>query len=230
MPRKAGPVKLGAGLSAIPAVLARKIRRGEYIDFAELPPALPEGTSVSTMSSEQLLIVQAADYRRTRRRIPDVMTWTRCFVLYIGAVATTDSEKLVDFLGYMDAIVRAAQKFAWPACEEYDRRFRQMVAGDEHRKWATLDAGLYTECFTAQALPVAAAKEPAKGSQAGSRKRPREHAELEQERADAGTPVCGKYNRYRGDCKFGARCRYLHVCNRCRGAHPVSQCQAAPKV
>ena len=139
---------------------------------------------------------------------------------------------MVDFLGYMDAIVRAAQKFAWPACEEYDRRFRQMVAGDEHRKWATLDAGLYTECFTAQALPAAAAKDLAKGSQAGqagSRKRPREQAELEQDRAEAGTPVCGKYNRYRGDCKFGARCRYLHVCNRCRGSHPVSQCQAAPK-
>ena len=76
MPKKAGPVKLGAGLSAVPAILARKIRRGEYVDFAELPPALPEGSSLSTMSSDQLLIVQAADYRRTRRRVPDLTTWT----------------------------------------------------------------------------------------------------------------------------------------------------------
>ncbi len=141
------------------------------------------------MSSDQLLIVQAADYRRTRRRVPDLTTWTWCFILYFGTVATRDNDKLVDFLGYMDAIVRAAQKFAWPACEEYDRQFRQMVAGDEHR----------------------------------------EQAELEQDRAEAGTPVCGKYNRYRGDYKLGARRRYLHVFNRCRGSHPVSQCQAAPK-
>ncbi len=70
--------------------------------------------------SEQLLIVQAADYRKARRRVPDVITWTRCFILYIGTVATKDPNRLVDFLGYMDAIVRAAQKFAWPACEEYD--------------------------------------------------------------------------------------------------------------
>ena len=41
-PRKAGPMKLGAGLSAVPAGIVKKIRRGEYVDFAELPPAIPE--------------------------------------------------------------------------------------------------------------------------------------------------------------------------------------------
>ena len=66
-------------------------------------------------------------------------------------MATEEPERLMDLLGYMDAIVRAAQKFAWPACEEYDWRFRQMVAGDDSRPWARLDAGLSTECFTAQA-------------------------------------------------------------------------------
>ena len=106
--KKTGPVKLGAGLAAVPAVLARKIRRGEYIEFAELPPALPEGSPIGVQSSEQLLIVQAADYRKARRRVPDVITWTRCFILYIGTVATKDPNKLVNFLGYMGAIVRAA--------------------------------------------------------------------------------------------------------------------------
>ncbi len=235
VPKKPGPVKLGAGLAAVPAAVAGRIRREEYVDFTELPPAQPDGSAVGSQSGEQLLIVQAADYRRTRRRIPDVATWSRCFILYVGTAVQKDSAKLMDLLGYMDAIVRAAQKFTWPACEEYDRRFHQMVAGDEHRQWATLDAGLYTECFTAQALPAATARAPLKGGQTahdGSRKRPRDAggAELEQERAEAGTPVCGKYNRYRGDCKFGARCRYLHVCSRCRGSHPVSQCEAGQKL
>ncbi len=52
--------------------------------------------------------------------------------------------------------MRKAKKFKWPACEEYDRHFRQMVTGDEHHKWSTLDVGLYMECLMAQALPVAA--------------------------------------------------------------------------
>ena len=42
-----------------------------YVDFEELPPALPGGSTAGVQSSEQLLIVQTADYRRTRRRVPD---------------------------------------------------------------------------------------------------------------------------------------------------------------
>ncbi len=75
-------------------------------------------------------------------------TWSRCFILYVGTAVQKDPAKLMDLLGYMDAIVKAAQKFTWPACEEYDRRFRQMVAGDEHSQWTTLDAG-----YTPSALP-----------------------------------------------------------------------------
>ena len=234
--KKPGPVKLGAGLLAVPGVLAGRIRRGEYVDFAELPPALPDGSTAGVQSSEQLLIVQAADYRRTRRRVPDVTVWIRCFILFAGTVATEEPERLMDLLGYMDAIVRAAQKFAWPACEEYDRRFLQMVAGDDSRPWARLDAGLYTECFTAQALTGPTARDTGRGGQAGQaagpRKRPREPAgaELaEHDRAEAGAPVCGKYNRYRGDCKFGVRCRFQHVCSKCKGQHPVSQCEAGQR-
>ena len=42
VPKRAGPVKLGAGLSAVPAVLAGKIRRGDYVDFSVFPPAQPD--------------------------------------------------------------------------------------------------------------------------------------------------------------------------------------------
>ena len=104
----AGSVKLGAGLSAVPGVLAGRIRRGEYVDFTEFPPALPDGSAAGVQSSEQLLIVQAADYRRTRRRVLDVAIWTRCFILFIGMVTAEEPERLMDPLGYMDAIVTAA--------------------------------------------------------------------------------------------------------------------------
>ena len=76
--KKPGPVKLGAGLLAVPGVLAGRIRRVEYVDFAELLPVVPDVPTAGVESSEQLLIVQAADYRRTRRRVPDVTIWIRC--------------------------------------------------------------------------------------------------------------------------------------------------------
>ena len=191
--KKPGPIKLRAGLLAVPGVLAGMIRRGEYVDFAELPPTLPDGSTAGVQSSEQLLIVQAADYRRTRRRVPDVTVWIRCFILFAGTVATEEPERLMDLLGYMDAIVRAAQKFAWPACEEYDRQFRQMVAGDDSRPWVRLDAGLYTECFTAQALTGPAARDTGRqaGQAAGPRKRPREPAGAELVEHDRGHRYVG---------------------------------------
>ena len=101
----------------------------------------------------------------------------------MGAVAKEEPGRLLDLLGYMDAIIRASQKFAWPACEEYDRRFRQMVAGDENRQWAMLDAGLYTECFTAQIL--GGTRDPFRGTQSGygmtPMKRPRTGADQQAE-------------------------------------------------
>ena len=50
--KKPGPVKLGAGLLAVPGVLAGMIRRGEYVDFAELPPTLPDVSTAGVQSSE----------------------------------------------------------------------------------------------------------------------------------------------------------------------------------
>ena len=110
------------------------------------------------------------------------------------------------------------------------------MAGDEARPWATMDPGLFAECFTSQARTGPMAKDPGRsnqlGSLAGSRKRQRETAgptPAEQDRAEAGAPVCQIYNRYQGDCKFGVRCRFQHVCSSCRGQHPVSKCDAGAK-
>ena len=81
----------------------------------------------------QVLIVQAADLKRSKHRIPDIAVWTRCFILYIRVLTMDRPEQLTDLLGYMDAIIRASQKFSWPACVEYDVKFWQKAAGDE--KW-----------------------------------------------------------------------------------------------
>ena len=136
-------------------------------------------------------------------------------------------ERLTDLLGYMDAIIRASQKFSWPACVEYDVKFRQMAVGDEKRQWAALDASLYTECFTGQTLRWAV--EAPKGRQEGQsreqtngRKRMRMGAdppEAEAERADLGSQVCAKYNKYKGP---GASIPTVAA-----GAEALTRCQNA---
>ena len=128
--KKPGPIKLGAGLLVVPGVLVGRIRRGEYVDFAELPSALPDGSMSGVQSSKQLLIVQAAVYRRTRRRVPDVTVWIRCFILFVGTVATEEPERLMDLLGYRDAIVRSSPgQHAWSMTGGSSRWWQVMTPG-----------------------------------------------------------------------------------------------------
>lgn len=157
---KAGPVKLGGqDCQQCQERFSARPREGNMWILRNFPPALPDGSAAGAHPSEQLLIVQAADLRRARRKAADMAVWTRYFILFMATVTKKEPERLVDLLGYMDAIVRAAQKFAWPPCAEHDRHFRQMVAGDESRLWAQLDAGLYTECYTAQVLRWSVARQ-----------------------------------------------------------------------
>ena len=34
-------------------------------------------------------------------------------------------------------------------------------------------------------------------------------------------PICLKYNEFDGDCRFGSRCTFAHVCSTCKERHPV---------
>jgi len=72
-------VSLGAGLPAIPRKMLDKALAGEYVDFAELPPARGKARSVPQSLEGQILIVQASDFMQSRKVIPDLATWVQCF-------------------------------------------------------------------------------------------------------------------------------------------------------
>lgn len=101
------------------------------------------------------------------------------------------------------------------------------MEGDKARVWANTDPGMFAEHVSAFALDKQGkGKASRHGQQDGPKKRFREtlETEVKQVRAEAGITICQKYNKYRGDCKYGAQCQFQHICSRCRGLHPVSQC------
>ena len=232
---RAGPVQMGAGMLAMPSRLVEKIVRDDYVDFAEFPPAAPEGVYPVAHMSDQVLIVQAADLRKSRRKISDIMVWARYFLLFIKVVEGYRPKRVPDLLGYMDIILRTSQRFPGLTWEDYDARFRQAVAGDSERQWATLDAGLYTECVTTQTGrwgAEAPREETRDWEHSRKRMRPRQEQPVDTERSmmEPSKVVCGKFNRYRGDCRFSSRCKFAHICSKCRGPHPVTACeQGRPK-
>ncbi len=99
------------------------------------------------------------------------------------------------------------------------------MAGNDLQSWAKVDPSIYALCFTGQAIstenwcsrcqcldhtsnncPMWSQKRPWSGA-AGS---PQQAWPSGQE-----IPLCLKYNRFDGDCKFGSqcRCRYAQVCS-----------------
>ena len=65
----------GEGLPSLPKKYVEKILAGEYIDFAELPPAKGKVKSIPNTVEGQIVVVQVADLLETRKLIPDLATW-----------------------------------------------------------------------------------------------------------------------------------------------------------
>ncbi len=145
---KAARVKVDKGMTPVPRWLAVRIKRG---DFADLPPAKPDEGRARKHYDPQALW-READYRKATRRVPDMTTWTRCFLLYEGLLLQARPERQSDLRSYHDLIARMAQKYEWAACKEYDRRFRERVEGDDTREWADTDPGLFAEYVSAFTL------------------------------------------------------------------------------
>ena len=65
-------VLVAPGLPSIPQKVIHKIKRGEYINFYELPPARGLSKSLPPHLEGQLVIVQADDLAVSRKLIPNL--------------------------------------------------------------------------------------------------------------------------------------------------------------
>lgn len=239
---------VGTGLPALPKKFIEKIRGREYVDFADMPPAKGKSRPLSQALDGQVLVVQAADLLQTRKLIPDLSVWTQCFALYVAVLAPVQPERVQELMAYQAIIAKASTKYRWPSWIVYDQNFRQEAAGQPAQSWAKVDPSIYSLCFTGQArssenwcslcqsLDHATGDCPARpsrkrpwsagGSQpwpAGSQPGPYQRAGSSKREQH---PVCVKYNKYDGDCRFGKLCKFQHVCSSCREAHPASRCKS----
>ncbi len=235
-------VALGTGLPALPKKLVAKILAGEYIDFAELPPAKGKTRPVSQALEGQIVVVQAAELLQARKIIPDLATWVQCFSLYASVVALSSPARISELMAYLTVIAKASQRYRWPSWIVYDQNFRQEAAGNPSQSWARVDPSIYAQCFTGQALssenwctrcqcidhttascPYRPRKKPWHSAGGAG---PASPSGRQEQAAGRQAQVCIKYNKFDGDCKFGKECRYLHICSSCRQPHPVSRCKA----
>lgn len=78
---------LGEELPALPKKSMEKILTGEYVYFAEFPPARGKVKSSMANIESQILVVQAVALWKSKKLIPDLAKLVQCFSIF-AAVAT----------------------------------------------------------------------------------------------------------------------------------------------
>ena len=126
-------VPTGEGLPSLPKKCVDKILAGEFMDFAELPPAKGKVKAIPQAGEGQIVVIQAADLMESRKLIPDLAMWIQCFSIYAAVVTTKEPERTKNLLAYMSLIAKCSLKYKWPSWVVYNlippRRSRDRSKG-----------------------------------------------------------------------------------------------------
>ena len=238
-PKPAG-IYLGDGLPPVPARLAGRIGRWEFIEMVDL---LPEFWSTLKPGES------SAKRTKAKKRVQDINVWLQCFALYVGVMATKSPERVPELMAYMISILRASQEYDGSAWATYDAAYRRQAAATGHQRWSKINPSLYTVCFTGKArkaircdLCLSAGHKTEECSLAGEddpditqRMKAVESAVVafSANPQTGGAPrgyrspeVCRLFNEKR--CRF-RNCKYRHVCRICEGNHAAADCLSPTK-
>ena len=144
-----GGVYVGDGLPPVPAKLAAKIRRGEFVEMGELLPEFWSAPRDKDSDSKRDNKV------RHSRKVTDIFTWLQCFCSFVGVRAQPNPELVPELMAYMATIVRVSQDYPGLAWVRYDAAFRRQAALTGDTRWSTINPTLYTVCFTGVAASTA---------------------------------------------------------------------------
>lgn len=145
--KTAPPFILGEGL---PPTLVLKIRRGDFVDMAELlrdnmeaeRRRAKEGGSSCSSSGLQPLPSR-------RELVPDILSWIQCLGVYACIVANVHPEKVQQLLAYQTMLVHEARRCSGNGWQIYDTMFWQKVANDSQADGSKLNSSLYSVTFMA---------------------------------------------------------------------------------
>ena len=145
------------GLPTIPTRLAEKTWNLEFVEMEELLPAprslrLVEHGRQAASLQESLVGAfsqfQAIQHQKSQRRVQDVMTWVRCFTLYVAVMAKKKTDMIPCMVAHLHTVLKlhqkAPQSVAWL---EYDIQFRMEMAAREDRVWTGGDPWQYVACL-----------------------------------------------------------------------------------
>ncbi len=103
--------------------------------MADLPHARVSGIKEPSIYGDNILMVQAADVLKQHKLLPDITTWTQCYLVYASMMATQFPQVIPELLAYKWDIIRASKQFRWPSWVIYDTTFRRPSVPATGREW-----------------------------------------------------------------------------------------------
>lgn len=234
-PLEAQPFVLSEALPVVPAKLANRIRKGEYVEMAEL---LKDNVEAER---RRLAVGDGGVSRVSRREVPDFESWLQCFSSYAAIVATQHPHKARELWAYQALMIAEHRKCGGRGWLLYDAAFRQQIASLEATDFSKVNQGLYATTFLAyggrgqfcarcmssdhaqeecalhpnREVPVVQLQD--------NRGRHRREEQVEQRRRRGRRGACYAFNDGRCAVPF---CRFEHVCSVCGGEHRKAMCRA----
>ncbi len=144
-------VYMGEGVPPVPAKLASRIRRGEFVDMGEL---LPEFWSTPKEEG-----AKEAKSRRARK-VDDIFIWLQSFASYVVVRGAAAPELIAELMTYQSTIVRLSRDFTGLAWVRYDQAYRRQAALTGHTKWSVINTTIII-CNVLYGAGVGTAQVPA---------------------------------------------------------------------
>ena len=218
-------IAIGDGLPALSQRLVDKIKGGDYVDFADLPPAKGKGRASSNDWDTRVLLLQVQQSENPRRLIPDFPTWAQCFALFTAVKASAQPSLIPELMAYMAEMAKFAKRFQWPSWVIYDQNFRQEMASRPGLMWSRAEPTIFSQCFLGMAKNSAEAWcrycHSVDHASDICGEAPRKAPRLQQS-SYSSAQICRNFNSAKG-CSF-QWCKYLHKCALCKGPHSRIQC------
>ena len=145
------------GLPTLPTKLVERAWNWEYVDMEEFLPAprslrLVEQRKPVPSLQESLVGAlnhfQAIQQQKAHQGVLDVLTWIRCFTLYMAVMSKKHAEMIQFMVAHLHTVLRlyyrAPEQSAWL---EYDIQYRMETAASGDRKWSGGDPWRYLSCL-----------------------------------------------------------------------------------
>ena len=208
---------VGPGYAPIPRKLVAKITSGAFVELADLlaENIRAQEAEPHTYLDGKLLV---APSKKRVVEITDILTWIQAFTIYQWIFCSTYPSRWRNTTQYELLILQTASQFPGPAWLNYDTAFRKDAAASLLADWSKMNLDLYN--FHTRASGTVTGQ-----SAQHSTSLPHTSASSNVPPKHSFEPIqyCRSWND--GACRWSlGQCRYRHVCERCDGQHPLTNC------